>query len=270
MKKKKPDLSEFLSDNDFENGKKTLIGHFVELRQRLIRTLIAFMVFFCISYIYSQEIFQFLLKPLADLLQDQQGRKLIYTGLTEAFLTYIKVSAFTAFFFSFPIMANQLWKFIAPGLYKNEKFVFVSLLTATPILFLIGSAFAYYFVFPTAYKFFLSFEMVDKTTLLPIQLEAKVNEYLSFVMRAIFAFGICFQLPVLLAVLAIINAVNYKGLVKYWRFWVVGIFGLSAIVTPPDVLSMIGLALPMISLYGLSVIMVNYMEKRKVWKSDKK
>jgi sec-independent protein translocase protein TatC len=240
-----------------------LLHHLLELRQRLIYALIGFFIAFILCYTFSEQIFRFLVQPLATLLQEKGQRRLIYTGLTEAFLTYIKVSAFAAAFLSFPVVASQLWMFIAPGLYRQERKVFVPLLIATPLLFLIGAAFAYYVIFPVAYTFFLSFETPGSTGQLPIQLEAKVNEYLSFVMRLIFAFGISFELPVLLTLLANVGMVTSQGLITKWRFAVVGIFIVAAIVTPPDMLSMVGLAIPLIVLYGISIIMVRWVERRR-------
>ncbi len=240
-----------------------LLHHLIELRQRLIYALIGFFIAFILCYAFSEEIFRFLVQPLATLLQEKGHRRLIYTGLTEAFLTYIKVSAFTAAFLSFPVVASQLWMFIAPGLYRQERKVFIPLLIATPILFLIGAAFAYYVVFPVAYAFFLSFETPGSTGQLPIQLEAKVNEYLSFVMRLIFAFGVSFELPVLLTLLANVGMVSSQGLVTKWRFAIVGIFIIAALVTPPDMLSMVGLAIPLIILYGISILMVRWVERRR-------
>ena len=237
-----------------------LLSHLLELRQRLIYASIGFFGAFLLCYAYAEEIFQFLVHPLADLLQEKGPRRLIYTGLTEAFLTYIKVAVFAAAFLSFPVMASQLWMFIAPGLYRKERKVFIPLLMATPALFLIGAAFAYYVIFPLAYAFFLSFETPGSTGQLPIQLEAKVNEYLSFVMRLIFAFGISFELPVLLTLLANVGMVSSQGLITKWRFAVVGIFIIAAVITPPDMLSMVGLAIPLIILYGISILMVRWVE----------
>lgn len=239
-----------------------LLQHLLELRQRLIYALIGFSIAFILCYTFAEEIFQFLVQPLATLLQEKGHRRLIYTGLTEAFLTYIKVAAFAAAFLSFPVVASQLWMFIAPGLYRQERKVFIPLLIATPALFLMGAAFAYYVVFPTAYAFFLSFETPGSTGQLPIQLEAKVNEYLSFVMRLIFAFGISFELPVLLTLLANVGMVTAQGLITKWRFAIVGIFIVAAVVTPPDMLSMVGLAIPLIILYGVSILMVKWVERK--------
>jgi len=147
-----------------------LLYHLIELRRRLIYALLGFVAAFALCYAYSEEIFNFLVQPLADILKDKGPRRLIYTGLTEAFLTYIKVAGFAAAFLSFPLIASQIWMFIAPGLYRHERKVFVPLLIATPLLFLLGAAFAYYVIFPLAYTFFLSFESPGSTGQLPIQL----------------------------------------------------------------------------------------------------
>lgn len=243
-----------------------LLHHLIELRQRLIYAFLGFFAAFAFCYAFAEDIFQFLVQPLATLLQEKGHRRLIYTGLTEAFLTYIKVAAFAAAFLSFPVVASQLWMFMAPGLYRKERKVFIPLLLATPVLFLIGAAFAYYIIFPTAYAFFLSFETPASTDQLPIQLEAKVNEYLSFVMRLIFAFGISFELPVLLTLLANAGMVTSQGLIAKWRFAVVGIFVVAAITTPPDMLSMVGLAIPLVILYGLSILMVKWVESKRTRK----
>jgi sec-independent protein translocase protein TatC len=237
-----------------------LLDHLLELRQHLIYSLIGFIIIFAICYYYSENIFQFLVRPLGRLLEHRgEGRRLIYTGLTEAFLTYIKVAAFSAAFVAFPLIAIQLWRFIAPGLYQSEKKLFVSLLIATPVLFFLGALFAYTIIFPTAYEFFLSFE--TNAGYLPIQLEAKVNEYLSFVMHLIFAFGICFELPVLLTLLASIGLITTQTLINKWRIAVVTIFIVAAFITPPDIISMLGLALPLVILYGLSIMMVKLVIK---------
>jgi len=240
-----------------------LITHLTELRSRLIYCVVIYMVAFCVAYKFSDDIFKFLVQPLSDLLVKKgESRRLIYTNLTEAFTTYLKVSSFTAFFVTFPYLALQVWRFSMPALYKKEKFVFRGFLIATPFLFFSGALFAYYIIFPTAYDFFLSFESPGVDGSLPIQLEAKVNEYLNFVMRLILAFGICFELPVILSLLAMTKFVTSKMLLERWRIAVVVIFAIAAFITPPDIISMIGLAVPLILLYGVAILMVRLIEKR--------
>ena len=181
--------------DDIDQDKRPLLEHLIELRRRLIYSVVALLLAFIGCYFVAEQIYAFLVQPLADVLEGQEGRRLIYTGLTEAFFTYLKVAFFAALCISFPIIAAQLWIFVAPGLYRNEKLAFLPFLILTPLLFFAGAALVYYFIFPLAWKFFLSFETVGGATALPIQLEAKVNEYLSLVMKLIFAFGLSFQLP---------------------------------------------------------------------------
>lgn len=238
-----------------------LVTHLLDLRRRLLYALAAFSVAFLVCYIYSETIFQFLVKPLAHIFETKgQERRLIYTSLTEAFLTYIKVAAFGALFVSFPIVASQVWLFIAPALYKNERTLCLGLLVATPVLFFLGAAFAYWVVFPMAYEFFLSFETLAHKGTMAIQLEAKVNEYLSFVLRLIFAFGACFELPILLTLLCHVGMLTRQTLVDKWRIAVLIIFIVAAFITPPDMLSMLSLAVPLILLYAVSIVMIAFLE----------
>ncbi len=239
-------------------------SHFVELRSRLLHSLIFTFFVFIISYYFAEHIYNFLVDPYADAVKDDKSpRRLIFTALHETFITYIKVAFFSAIFLGSPVLLMQIYKFIAPGLYKNEKKAILPYLILTPILFLLGGVLVYYLIMPLAIKFFLSFESIGSNTSLPIQLEAKVNEYLSLIMRLIFAFGISFQLPILLNLLARIGVVNSEYLKKRRRYVIVIIFTLAAILTPPDPITQVGLAIPLLLLYELSIFTVKFIEKKK-------
>ena len=239
------------------------ISHLTELRQRLINSIIFLFILFVICYYFSEYIYGFLVSPYAQAVEsDGSNRRLIFTALQETFLTYLKVSFFSAFFITSPFILMQVWKFIAPGLYKHEKSAIMPYLIITPILFLLGGMLVYYLIMPLAIKFFLSFESAGLNTSLPIQLEAKVNEYLSLVMKLIFAFGLSFQLPVVLSLLARIGFVDSKFLKERRKYVVVIIFASAAILTPPDPVTQIGLAIPLLILYELSIISVKLIEKK--------
>ena len=216
-----------MSENKTDQN--SFVSHLVELRSRLIKALVFIFVIFVFGYIFAENIYNFLVEPYAKAVRDDGlDRRLIFTALHETFITYLKVAFFAAIFLGSPIVLTQIWKFIAPGLYQNEKKALLPYLIATPILFLLGGMLIYYLVMPLAIKFFLSFETVGSSTNLPIQLEAKVNEYLSLIMRLIFAFGISFQLPILLNLLARIGVVNSDYLKKTRRYVIVIIFTLAA------------------------------------------
>jgi len=251
-----------MSEDKFEGG---FVSHLAELRQRLIHSFIFLIIFFVICYFFSEYIYGFLVDPFAQAVKDDNSnRRLIFTALQETFLTYLKVSFFTALFVTCPYILMQIWKFVAPGLYKHEKKAIMPYLILTPILFFLGGMLVYYLIMPLAIKFFLSFESTGASTNLPIQLEAKVNEYLSLVMKLIFAFGISFQLPVVLSLLARIGVVDSDFLKNRRKYVVVIIFAAAAILPPPDPITQIGLAIPLLILYELSIFSVNLIEKKKL------
>ena len=250
--------------NDEKNKHTSFIEHLTELRSRLIKSIIYLFVFFIICYFFAENIYNFLITPYADAVKDDgENRRMIFTALHETFITYLKVAFFAAMFISSPIFLTQIWKFVAPGLYKNERKTLLPYLIATPTLFLLGGMLVYYLIMPLAIKFFLSFETPAQINSLPIQLEAKVNEYLSLIMRLIFAFGISFQLPVLLSLLARVGFIDSKYLKKRRKYVIVIIFAVAAVLTPPDPITQIGLGIPLLILYELSILSVSLIEKKK-------
>ena len=243
--------------------KSTVSEHLIELRSRILKSMIFLIITFVICYIFSDKIYNFLVDPYAEAVKgDGNNRRLIFTALHETFLTYLKLAFFSAFFFSCPLILMQIWKFIAPGLYKDEKLALLPFLIATPILFLFGGMLVYYLIMPLAIDFFLSFETSSTNGSLPIQLEAKVNEYLSLVMRLILAFGISFQLPVFLTLLAKVGFIDSEYLKTRRKYVVIIIFSMAAILTPPDPITQIGLALPLLLLYEISIFTVKFVQKK--------
>ena len=249
-----------MTKNDKEGG---FISHITELRTRLIHSFIFLFVFFIFCYFFAEYLYGFLVEPYAQAVKnDSIPRRLIFTALQETFLTYLKVAFFASFFITSPFILIQIWKFIAPGLYDHEKIAIMPYLVITPILFFLGGALVYYLIMPLAIKFFLSFESAGLDTNLPIQLEAKVSEYLSLVMKLIFAFGLSFQLPVVLSLLARVGVVDSEFLKTRRKYVVVIIFTAAAILTPPDPITQIGLAIPLLILYELSIFSVRLIEKK--------
>jgi len=243
-----------------DDSKAPLIEHLIELRQRLLWSILALVIAFAICFYFAEQIFGILVQPLTNAFPAGEG-KLIYTKLYEAFFVEIKVAMFSAFFIAFPILANQIWAFVAPGLYQNEKRAFLPFLLATPLLFILGAALAYYIVMPTAFGFFLGFQ--GETGGLAIEALPATGDYLSLVMQFILAFGVCFQLPVLLLLLNRAGLVSREKLKGLRRYMIVGAFVLAAILTPPDVISQLMLGIPLILLYEISLLIMLFTEKRR-------
>ena len=257
-------------DDDIESSKAPLINHLIELRDRLKWAVLFFFIAFCFCYYFANNIYNFLVEPLYNIYKKNgvENPRMIYTALTEAFFTYLKVSFYGALFISFPILAMQVYKFAAPGLYKNEKKAFLPFLIATPLLFTLGASLVYYFIFPLAWNFFLGFQTSTADTGMAIELEAKVNEYLSLVLKLMFAFGLAFQIPVALTLLAKAGLVNSSQLKKRRKYAIVIAFIVAAILTPPDLISQIGLGIPIIILFEISIYLATFFENKKIKNSE--
>ena len=237
----------------------TFKEHFFELKTRIQRILIAYFIGFIICYYFSNEIYNILLEPLAELSVNNL-RKVIYTGLTEAFFTYVKLAAFVSFILITPLIDVECYFFITPGLYNNEKKIARFVVFMSPVLFWCGSLFVFYFVMPRAWQFFLGFE--NNSTVVPLILEAKISEYLSLVIQLIIAFGLAFQLPIVVLILNLLKIVTRQDLQKKRRLFIVISFVIAGILTPPDVLSQFALAIPMLLLYEISIMMCKFLENR--------
>ena len=251
-------------DDPIDDKPMPLMEHLIELRTRLIWAMAAFAVCFALSYYFSEKIYYYLALPLAEVLRESGSTdpKLIYTQLYEAFFTRIKVAFFGGAFLGFPVIACQLWLFVAPGLYRSERHALLPFLAATPALFLLGASLAYFAVIPMAWRFFASFQTTTGGGGVPIELLPKVGEYLDLVMRMVFAFGLTFQLPVGLTLLAKVGITSSAALRRHRRYAIVGMFVVAAFLAPPDIPSMIMLAVPLILLYEVSIIAASYVEPK--------
>ena len=251
-----------MTDADIEASRAPLIEHLLELRQRLIRALYAFFAAFIVCFYFSRHIYNILTWPYVRIVGAEQA-KLIATHFLEQFYTNIQLSMFGALFIAFPVIATQLYKFVAPGLYRNEKQAFLPYLIATPIFFFAGAMLVYFAVMPLLIRFSVSLQQVNEPGQATIELLPKVSEYLSLIMTLVFAFGAAFQLPVVLTLLGQVGIIDSKWLSSMRRYAIVGVTGLAAILTPPDLISMCSLALPMLLLYEGSVIAVKLIERRR-------
>ncbi|MCH9808903.1 MAG: twin-arginine translocase subunit TatC [Alphaproteobacteria bacterium] len=248
--------------NEIEDSKAPILEHLIELRQRLIYSAVAFFAMFIVCFAVSKHIYNILLWPFVSFVGPDQA-KTIYTHLLEKFFVDLKVGMFGAAFLSFPVVAVQIYKFVAPGLYRDERAAFRPYLIATPLLFLLGSAIVYFIAMPLLVRFSVGFEQISDGSNATIELLPKVSEYLSLIMTLIMGFGIIFQLPVVLTLMARAGIIDSGTLIAGRRYAIVGIFAVAAVLTPPDAISMIIMGLPTCLLYEASIWTVKWVEKKK-------
>lgn len=251
-----------MSQDDIDASKAPLVEHLIELRKRLMWSCVAIFAGFLLCFYFANDIYNILLYPYKEAVGFDTRIDMIYTAPQEFFFTQLKLSLFGAIFLAFPVLASQVYMFVAPGLYKNERTAFLPFLAATPILFLLGGALVYYVVMPLAMVFFLSMQQTGDANV-NIQLTARVSEYLGLIMTLILAFGVCFQLPVLLTLLARAGLATSEGLKAKRKYAIVGVFAVAAFLTPPDPISQLGLALPTLLLYEISILSVRMAEKKR-------
>lgn len=255
-------------EDDIEASKAPLLDHLIELRQRLVRALIAMAIAFVVCFYFANDIFNLLIVPYERAAGSDREMRFIFTAPQEFFFAQLRIALFGALFLAFPIIASQLYKFIAPGLYKNERRAFLPYLVCTPFLFALGALLVYFVIMPLALGFFLSMEQDAGDGRAIIELLPKTNEYLGLIMTLIFAFGLVFQLPVVLTLAGQAGLVDADALKKKRKYAVVLAFIAAAILTPPDPISQLGLAIPTLLLYELSIQSVRLVEARRARARD--
>ena len=244
-------------------NKESYSVHIIEIRNRIIYFFLFFLCSFFFSYFFVETIFSFITTPLVESVDFKENKRLIYTGLAEAFISYLKLALISAFIISSPFLIYQIWAFTAPGLLDREKKIIFPFIFLVPFMFILGFVFLYYFIMPLAWDFFTAFDTSVLKKDFTIELEPKINEYISLTLKLAFAFGLAFQLPTAIFLLTILGITSPKDLEKKRRFVIVIIFLISALITPPDIISQIGLAIPVIFIYELSIFISKFFEKKK-------